>query len=76
MGTKRFWRYIGNDGIFLLILDFAMSSCACFVFDCANENVIKKISERKAVRTIIRSICGVLSFVVTFGVLLICFFGK
>ena len=53
-----------------------MSSCACFVFDCANENVIKKISERKAVRTIIRSICGVLSFVVTFGVLLICFFGK
>ena len=64
------------ESVFWLIMDFVISSFACFGIVVANDPFVRRISERKTVRTIIHSIFGALTFVVTFAVLLIYFLGK
>ena len=64
------------ESFFWLIMDFVISSFACFAIIICNDRFVRKISERKWVRIITHSIFGGLTFLTTFAVLLICFFGK
>lgn len=62
--------------LFLLIMAFVLSAFACFVVIKCNEPIVKEISDRKIVRSIINIIYGALTFMVTFSSCLRCFFGK
>lgn len=53
-----------DESAFLLIMNFGISALACFGIVAANDPFVRKISERKTVRTIIHIICGTLAFVI------------
>lgn len=65
-----------DESVFCLIMAFFASAVACFAIIACNDPVVKKISDRKIVRAIIHIIFGALTFIVSFAMFLICFFGK